>query len=137
MYLKHSLAIQYSHGTDSRCGPCNQGSPRNSWLQGQFNPERRNQETPRNHKEGHSSLPKGCPQTDWEVREGCWQMGGHRGGEEGYFFTHDIYILIIAAGLILRIRHIEPASDRLGSALPEVKSFTLVVLTPSCFANSF
>ena len=54
-----------------------------------------------------------------------------------YFFTNDIYILIIAAGLILRIRHIEPASDRLGSALREVKSFTHVVLTPSCFANSF
>ena len=36
----------------------------------------------------------------------------------------------MATGLILRIRQIEPANNRLGSALPVVKSFTLVVLTP-------
>lgn len=43
----------------------------------------------------------------------------------------------MATGLMLRIRQIEPANNRLGSALPVVKSFTLVVLTPNSLANSF
>ena len=64
MCFKYSVAIQHSYGSDSRSGPCNQRGPRNGWLQGQFNPERRNQETPRNNKAGYTPLSKCRTQID-------------------------------------------------------------------------
>ena len=58
LHIKYSVAFQYPHGPDRRCGKGHQGSNRNRRFQGKIHPEGRNQNTPGNHGKGQKTLPE-------------------------------------------------------------------------------